>query len=238
MTRVRIALAAAVLLAVALPGGSAGQSATRLIGTVGPGFTITLTDANGTRVTQLQPGAYQIEIDDRSEMHNFHLTGPGVNQRTDVGFVGQTTWTVTLTTGTYTYLCDPHPATMRGTFSVGGASPPPPPPMPPPPPPPPPRSGSSRLPVLVASVGPGFSIRLAKSGGGRASSVKAGRYRITVRDRSEHHNFHLVGRGVNKRTSVAFVGTQTWTVTLRKGRTYRFVCDPHARSMRGRLRVR
>ena len=92
--------------------------------------------------------------------------------------------------------------------------------------------------MLVATVGPGFSIRLAKSGGGRASSVKAGKYRITVRDRSEHHNFHLVGRGVNKRTSVAFVGTQTWTVTLRKGRTYRFVCDPHARSMRGRLRVR
>jgi plastocyanin len=50
------------------------------------------------------------------------------------------------------------------------------------------------------------------------------------------HNFHLRGRGVNKRTTVAFRGTATWTVTLRVG-TYRFVCDPHARRMRGSFRV-
>jgi plastocyanin len=66
--------------------------------------------------------------------------------------------------------------------------------------------------------------------------LKAGRYRIVVRDRSAMHNFHLSGPGVNKRTAVGFRGTRTWTVRLRKGR-YRFVCDPHAAQMRGSFRV-
>ena len=227
MTRVRIALAAAVLLAVALPGGSAGQSATRLIGTVGPGFTITLTDANGTRVTQLQPGAYQIEIDDRSEMHNFHLTGPGVNEATAVPFVGRTTWNVTLQNGIYTFLCDPHPTDMRGTFTVGTPTPP--------------TQTTPRpttLPRLFGNVGPGATISLRNAAGGRVSSVRAGTYTVFVRDRSTRHNFHLVGPGVNRRTSVAFRGAVTWRVRFRRGATYRFVCDPHARGMRGNLRAR
>ena len=118
MIRIRLALAAAAVLAVALPGGSAGQTPTRLIGTVGPGFTITLTDANGNRVTQLQPGAYVIEVDDRSEMHNFHLVGPGVNRKTRVGFTGTTSWRVTLRAGVYRFVCDPHARGMRGTFRV------------------------------------------------------------------------------------------------------------------------
>jgi plastocyanin len=41
---------------------------------------------------------------------------------------------------------------------------------------------------------------------------------------------------VNKRTTVGFRGTRTWSVTFRRG-TYRFVCDPHARRMRGSFRV-
>jgi len=44
------------------------------------------------------------------------------------------------------------------------------------------------------------------------------------------------GRGVNKKTTVAFRGSRTWLVTFRPGR-YRFVCDPHARRMRGSFRV-
>jgi plastocyanin len=67
-------------------------------------------------------------------------------------------------------------------------------------------------------------------------SVRAGLVSITVRDRSRIHNFHLIGPGVNRRTTVAFVGTQTWTLRLRRG-TYRFVCDPHATGMRGSFRV-
>jgi plastocyanin len=41
---------------------------------------------------------------------------------------------------------------------------------------------------------------------------------------------------VNKKTSVAKVGTSTWTVTLKKG-TYKFLCDPHAVVMKGSFKV-
>ena len=67
--------------------------------------------------------------------------------------------------------------------------------------------------------------------------LKAGRYRIVVRDRSTMHNFHLSGPGVNKRTTARFRGSTTWTVTFRKGRTYRFVCDPHAKRMKGSFKA-
>ncbi|MBA2295087.1 MAG: hypothetical protein H0W16_08130, partial [Actinobacteria bacterium] len=33
------------------------------------------------------------------------------------------------------------------------------------------------------------------------------------------------------------VGSKTFTVTLQKGKTYRFVCDPHSSSMRGSFKT-
>jgi plastocyanin len=42
---------------------------------------------------------------------------------------------------------------------------------------------------------------------------------------------------VNKRTAVAFRGTRPWLVTFRKGKQYRFVCDPHRTRMKGSFRV-
>lgn len=83
---------------------------------------------------------------------------------------------------------------------------------------------------LTATVGPGFTISMS------AKTVKAGAYKITVRDRSNIHNFHIVGPGLNKKTSVAAVKSVVWAVVLKKG-TYRFVCDPHATIMKGVLRV-
>ena len=83
---------------------------------------------------------------------------------------------------------------------------------------------------LTATVGPGFTISMS------AKTVKSGVYKITVRDRSSIHNFHIVGPGLNKKTSVAGVKAVVWTVTLKKG-TYRFQCDPHFTSMKGVLKV-
>ena len=83
---------------------------------------------------------------------------------------------------------------------------------------------------LTATDGPGFTITMS------AKAVKAGTYTITVRDRSPIHNFHLTGPGLNKKTSVAKVGTSKWTVKLKKG-IYRFICDPHATIMHGVLKV-
>ena len=67
-------------------------------------------------------------------------------------------------------------------------------------------------------------------------SLKRGTYVIKVSDLATDHNFHLTGPGVNKTTSVGGTGTTTWNVTLRKG-TYKYVCDPHASTMRGTFSV-
>ena len=99
------------------PSASAGKP---LHGVVGPGFTITLQDANLQNVTWLQPGTYTFTIDDLSNIHDFHLTGPGVDMTTTVPETGTTTWTVKLTPGTYTFVCDPHSTTMVGSFGVAG----------------------------------------------------------------------------------------------------------------------
>jgi hypothetical protein len=101
-----------------------------------------------------------------------------------------------------------------------------------------PAGASAATPKLVATVGPGYTIKLRTSAGAPARGVKAGVYTITVRDRSDEHNFHLRGAGVNKATSVGWVGTKTWRVRIVRGKTYRFVCDPHASMMRGSFRGR
>jgi hypothetical protein len=64
-----------------------------------------------------------IQVRDRSRLHNFHLTGPGVNRSTSVDFVGAVTWTVTFTKGVYTFVCDPHASFMNGAFGVDRAPP-------------------------------------------------------------------------------------------------------------------
>lgn len=98
-------------------GGGAAAAGGQLSGTVGPGFTITLTQ-DGEPVSSLAAGSYEIVIDDKSSAHNFHLTGPNVDEATDVGETGTTTWTVDLEKGDYSFQCDPHAASMNGSFSV------------------------------------------------------------------------------------------------------------------------
>src|SRR5215211_6749133 len=138
------------------PALAAGET---LTATVGPGFTISLTDVNGTPVQQLTPGTYTIAVHDRASVHNFHLSGPGVDQMTGVEFTGDLTWTVTVAAGSYRYQCDPHADEMFGTFSVAAIAlnqtpPPPTPPPPHPPPPPPPAPPSPIAPPPPPGVTP------------------------------------------------------------------------------------
>jgi plastocyanin len=107
---------AAAMLAVPTTATTA-TTATKLTGTDGPGFTITLKKGSA-KVTKLTAGKYTIVISDKSNIHNFHLTGPGVNKKTSVPKTGTTTWTVTLKKGTYKYICDPHATIMKGSFKV------------------------------------------------------------------------------------------------------------------------
>lgn len=206
--------------AAALVPATAQTQTAVLVGTVGTedAFEIDLTDSAGTVVTHLDPGTYTIVVHDRSALHDFHLSGPGVNMATGVSFTGDATWTVTFQNGSYDFFCDPHRAEMQGSFTVGT--------------PPPPPAAPKRL---SASVGPGAKISLVGDSGGRVKRLAAGRYLVSVRDRTSTDNFRLRGPGLNRATGVRFVGRVRWTVTLRPGR-YTFRSDRNA-SLRGALTV-
>jgi len=109
-----VAATAALGLAVTAQGAP-----TQLVGTVGPGFTISLKTATGKRVSTLPRGSYRIVLKDRSDDHNFAMRGPGVNRAlTGVDFVGTKTVTLKLGTGRFSFVCTPHADDMRGGFSV------------------------------------------------------------------------------------------------------------------------
>jgi hypothetical protein len=115
---------------VVLPAAAAPTQQPRetLMGTVGPGFTIFLRHADGRNVSQLDAAEYRIVVEDRSIEHNFHLSGAGVNQATEVEAVGTVTWDVTYADAqVYRFVCDPQATTMSGSFNVGNVPPPPPP---------------------------------------------------------------------------------------------------------------
>jgi plastocyanin len=117
MKRRLLALPLVAAVAVAGTGTAAPAATPTLTGTVGPGFTISL-KRSGTKVTRVRAGTYKIRVSDRSNIHNFHLTGSGVNRRTSVSGTGTTTWTVRLRRGTYRFVCDPHATMMKGSFTV------------------------------------------------------------------------------------------------------------------------
>jgi|SRR5581483_1292270 len=111
----KFVLLAAIVAALLVP--SAFAATPTLKGTTGPGFTITLTKG-GVKVKKLKPGTYIFKIADKSNIHNFHLKGPGVDKKTGVGFQGTVTWKLKLKKGTYKYVCDPHASFMKGSFTV------------------------------------------------------------------------------------------------------------------------
>ena len=114
LVSVLVAAAAALTLAV-----SAQAAPTKLVGTVGPGFTISLKTTTGKRVSTLPRGSYSLTIKDRSDEHNFAMRGPGANRSlTGVDFVGTKTVSLKLGTGRFTFVCTPHSDDMRGGFGV------------------------------------------------------------------------------------------------------------------------
>jgi plastocyanin len=119
MRLARIALAAAAVGALAVGPATAGAAPKTVTGTVGPGFSINLTLA-GKKVKTLKAGVpYRFVINDRSAIHDFHLSGPGVNRQiTGVPFTGTKAVVLTLKKGAYRYVCDPHSGQMKGSFTV------------------------------------------------------------------------------------------------------------------------
>jgi copper binding plastocyanin/azurin family protein len=211
----RLAVAITFLVALLVP-ASAGADNPTLDAFVGANdaFSIRLQDSTGALVTHLATGTYTIKVHDLSEIHNFHLTGPGVDMATAVGAKEEVTWTVTLTDGTYQYHCDPHASVMHGSFTVGNVTAPPP------------------AVKLKGSVGPGRRISLRYAGGDKVTVIAgADSVTLTVDDRSKTDNFHLTGPGVNKSTGVRFHGRVTWKVSIAPGK-YLYRSDRH-KKLRG-----
>jgi plastocyanin len=204
-----------VTAAVLVPGSARpAATATPLNASVGPGFTISLKNSSGAGVSHLDPGDYTITVQNLNTTaeHNFHLFGPGVDQMTPFQ-QGTWTWNVTFTDGTYKFQCDAHPSIMKGSFTVGNAPPPPP-----------------AAPKLSGKVGPGSTISL-KKGSAMVKTLKAGTYKVTVRDVSTKDNFHLLGPGVSKKTAVGGKRTVTWKLKFRAGK-YTYRSDAHKKLKR------
>jgi plastocyanin len=206
-----VAAVAGLLAGFGMTGGShAASRAGQLVGDVGQGdsFTISLKDSTGAAVKHVDPGTYTLLVHDHSAIHNFDLSGPGVSAATDIPGVADQTFAITLTDGVYFFQCDAHPTQMKGSFAVGTAT------LPTTTTPPPPRPPSATR--LTASVGPGAKVSLQPLRG-----LGAGKFRVTVSDRSKTDGFKLSGRGLSKATGIKFTGSVTWTLALRAG-TYAF----------------
>jgi hypothetical protein len=199
-----VACLAAASLVVPGAGGARSAVVPPLVATVGSAtsgnaFTISLKDSTGATISHLDPGAYTMTVHDHATLHDFHLTGPGVDQATAVETTAEAVWNVTFRDGTYRYLCDAHPTTMRGSFTVGNVTTPPP------------------VKKLVAQVGPRRAVSLKTASGARVRRLTAGTYSVKVRDLTKADNFHLIAPGVDRKTGVRFRGTVTWKVRFRPG---------------------
>ena len=110
---------AAALVSIGVAATMTATSLPKLHGTIGPGFTISLKDAHGKAVKTLKHGKYTLTVQDKSNIHNFTLNGPGIKNKmiSGTGFVGPKTVTVTLKAGKYRYYCTVHPF-VSNTFRV------------------------------------------------------------------------------------------------------------------------
>lgn len=207
------------MIALFLAGSARSDGNPLLVATVGPGYTIGVTDAAGNHLDSTVEGHYTLLVHDLSPEHNFVLadepTGLHLHVQTEVAFVGDQTFEIDLRPGRYAYACAPHFDVMNGRFTVFAAP---------------------SLPTTTPTTPIAMPLRATVTATGLSLSarrVPAGLYRLALADRSARRNFHLTGPNVNRSTTRAFVGTTSWTIKLGRG-TYRFGSDP---VLTGRLTV-
>ena len=102
-------------------------------------------------------------------------------------------------------------------------------------------SRSSSVRTLKGVVGPGYSISL-KMGGKKVKTLKAGKYKIVISDKSDFHNFTLEREKPSKPemekhiTSTPFTGSKTLVWTLKPG-SWRAYCSNHEAQMHQDFKV-
>jgi hypothetical protein len=101
------------------------------------------------------------------------------------------------------------------------------------------RSSSTR--TLKGVVGPGYTISL-KMGGKKVKTLKAGKYKLVISDKSDFHNFTLEREKPSKPkmekhiTSTPFTGSKTLVWTLKPG-SWRAYCSIHEAQMHQDFKV-
>jgi len=97
-------------------------------------------------------------------------------------------------------------------------------------------ASSKTLPQLFGTVGPGSTFMLKDKAGKPIRALKPGKYTITVQDFSKAQNFHVVGPGLNVKTSLRGKGSSGWAVVLKAG-TFRYYSDGSPRKLKGTFSV-
>jgi hypothetical protein len=238
-------LVAAAVIALLAPAGALGapKADPSLTLNVNLGGALEVVLGNGTRIrtssapgTVIPPGPYLLIVrsevpDDKDIFHVFHLSGAGVEMSSDLLPCEnpREIYTIVLRpNSTYTYEDGRHPELSRVVFSTSGSG-----------------SSSDTASAAAGHTQGGYSgsvsnsdplgsktlrgilagtvtaSRLALTAKGKpVSLIEAGRYRITVADRSAKRGFTLAK--VNRRpvtlTKPAYVGKRTVTVNLTPGR--------------------
>jgi hypothetical protein len=238
-----VAGGALLATAASAPAATAARSITLEYTDTGVLFVVT--DAGTTIRTSsapgvvISPGSYQVIFnndmpDSRDIQHAFRLQGPGVNLQTDMAAGDDKTQlydVVLAPSAVYTFADDRQPSVPHVVFSTassasavtntsggtsGGSS-----------------SGTSsnssfvgadlkKVPFrgnLAASVAAGAKLRLT-AGGSMILKLLAGRYRITVDDRTAKAGFSVqkLSKPAQALTGVTFVGRRTVLVTFKAGR--------------------
>lgn len=84
----------------------------KLKGEVGPGFNISLKQG------AVPSGKYKLIVKDLGTIHNFRITGAGVDKATSIPGTGKSVFKITVTPGIYNIRCDAHRETMTDLLEV------------------------------------------------------------------------------------------------------------------------
>ena len=215
-----LALAAAALLGAT--DGSAVQSQNvKLVGTFGPGFSITLEDAQGTAE---EPRARDLRHRGQGPVRGAQLPPHGSGRRPAYSGGSSDHGVLDRHADERDVQVQLRPARVHDARFLHGRS----------------DGAATSAPAHAPARNgedearvtsrPAFVITLKTAKGKAVKTMKRGTYTMVVRDRKSHHNAHVVAPGFNRKTSpLTYSGSQTWKVKLRKTGTLRFLCDPHAR---------
>ena len=70
-----VLVAAVVLVSIGNAASVTAKAPPKLQGTIGPGFTISLKNAQGKAVKTIKHGKYTLVVQDKADIHNFTLNG-------------------------------------------------------------------------------------------------------------------------------------------------------------------